>query len=258
VFDIHPDIFLKAALCFLRVGAIMFALPLFGDSSVPLRARLITVIAVSICIFPTLGISWAPAFTDDVWSLSGIIIKEILIGLTIGFVAKLFFEGVIMASSLVGYQMGFGTANLMVPDAKMQMSSFTAFHRIIIIMIFFSFNLHHLFLMAISDTFSMIPAGAAHPNQGLATLVIEGTASIFSVAMQLAAPILVALLFTMASLGLIARTVPQMNVFTMSFPISFFVGLSIYVATTPYLGQWLRNHFMRSSEYMYLAIKGLM
>jgi len=256
--DILPEIYLKAGICFLRVGAIIFALPLFGESSVPIRIRLMTAVAVSLCIYPSLESSWSPVFVNDIWSVGGLILREVLIGFVIGFVARLLFEGVIMAASLVGYQMGFGTANLMVPDAQMQMSSFTAFHRIMVILIFFALNLHHMFFHAISDTFSMIPAGQAIPNTDLGLLIIKGTASIFSVAMQLAAPILVSLLFTMASLGLIARTVPQLNVFTMSFPISFFVGLSIYVATTPYMTQWLRQHFIQSSEFVYMAIRGLM
>lgn len=65
----------------------------------------------------------------------------------------------------------------------------------------------------------------------------------FSIALQLATPILVALLFTMAALGILARTVPQLNVFIVSFPISFAVGLTIYIATLPLYPNWFRNHY---------------
>ncbi|MEZ4744206.1 MAG: flagellar biosynthetic protein FliR [Bdellovibrionota bacterium] len=258
ILQITPELYIKAAICLLRVGAIIFALPLYGETSVPLKVKLMLSIAISICIYGTLDPQWNPRFNEEIWSLAGIVLKEVFIGLTLGFVARLFFEGTIMAASLVGYQMGFGTANLLVPDAQIQASSFTAMHRIIVILIFFSLNLHHIFFQAMAESFAVIPAGAAIPNVSLAHLLIEGTAAIFSIALKLAAPILVALLFTMAALGLIARTVPQLNVFTMSFPISFFVGLFIYIATSPYLIQWLKTHFLESSKYLYLVIQGLM
>ena len=68
-------------------------------------------------------------------------------------------------------------------------------------------------------------------------------AGLLAIAIQLAAPILVALLFTMAAMGLIARTVPNMNAFIMSFPASFLVGLVVYIATLPFFPNWMTDHF---------------
>lgn len=255
--SIEPAFFLKGALIFIRVGAIVFSLPFFGDSTVPLRVRLMLSIAISLGIYPIIPVDWQPAFTEDMFIYTTMIIKELVVGLVIGYVAKFFFEGIIMASSIVGYQMGFGTANLMLPGSDAQLSAFTAFHRIIVLLIFLSLSLHHIFIKAIVDTFILIPAGSIKANAELANLVITLTADIFSVALRLAAPILVALLFTMAALGLIARTVPQLNVFTMSFPMSFFIGLSIYIAITPFLTDWLKEYFEKAAEYLFHSIQYL-
>jgi flagellar biosynthetic protein FliR len=181
----------------------------------------------------------------------------LLIGAVIGFAAKLLFEGIILAANLVGYQMGFGTGSLLIGDSDVEMTSFTALHRMVVTLIFLTLSLHHSFIRAIASTFDLIPAGTSLPSHGLVKMVIDSTGAIFSTAIQLAAPIFVGMLFTTAALGLIARTVPQLNVFTLSFPISFFVGLGIYIATTPYLTGWIETHFSHLEEVLLTTISGL-
>jgi flagellar biosynthetic protein FliR len=257
MFNIDVQTLLTAAYCFIRVGGVIFSLPLFGESTVPMRVRLFLTIAISYCIFPTISPSWTPAFRDDALWFAISILRELMIGLVIGFSAKLMFEGIILAANLVGYQMGFGTGSLLLGDAEAEMTSFTALHRIMVTMVFFSLSLHHSFITSLASTFELIPAGAAFPNQNLTTIMISATAAIFKTAIQLAAPIFVAMLFTTAALGLIARTVPQLNVFTLSFPISFFIGLGVYIASTPYLNQWIHEHFSTMEEVLMTSIVGL-
>ncbi len=80
--------------------------------------------------------SWEPDFSSDVFAIALMIAKELSIGLIIGFVAKAMFAGIVMSASIVGYQMGFGMANMLVPDSNMQMNAFTNLHRILSILIF--------------------------------------------------------------------------------------------------------------------------
>lgn len=254
-FDI--DTILTAALAFLRIGGILFALPFFGDTTVPLQVRIMIVIAVSIGLYPVVTQNWGTTFNGEAIPTAMIVIRELFIGLTIGYIAKLMFEGIILAANMVGYQMGFGTASVFVADASAPLSAFTVFHRLIALLIFLSLNLHHTFVMAIIDSFKFIPAGAASMHSNLATMVIDLTQSIFSVAAQMSAPIIVALMFTMAALGLIARTVPQMNVFTMSFPLSFFIGMIIYISSTPFMYEWLQKHFYLSAQTLFEAINSM-
>src|SRR5690606_26126640 len=136
----------------------------------------------------------------------------------------------------------------LIADANQQMDAFTALHRFLIMLIFLSMGLHHIFLQGIVQSFQSIPAGTGMPQSDFALVLISVTASIFSVALQLSAPILVALLFTMAGLGLIARTVPQMNVFTMSFPASFFIGLLVYAATAPFFPEIIQWRFVEGGD----------
>lgn len=248
---------IKATLVFLRVGGILFFLPIFGDSPTPARVRILLAGAITFVFYGLVPHDWNSGISVDALSLGWAVVKELFIGFTLGFVARIGFDGILMAASLVGYQMGFGMANLLVPDADQQLNAFTAFHRIVVILIFFGLNLHHIFLNGIGETFHMIQPGGVLPNADLGNLLIQLTSGIFWVAIQLSAPVLVALLFTMAALGLIARTVPQMNVFTLSFPVSFFVGLLVYLASMPFMHEWIGENFTNVNRNLLLTVKGL-
>ncbi len=250
-----PNQLLIGALAFLRITGILFALPIIGDSPTPVRARILAGLALTIGLQSAIPISWAPSLTVDVLQVAVYVFRELLIGLVTGFIARVAFDGLVMASSIVAYQMGFGTANLFMPDYSERLDSFTAFHRMLVMLIFLSLGLHHIFIAAIVDSFKLIPGGTAQLSGSLASLLITITGGMIAVAIQLAAPILVALLFTMAALGLVARAVPNMNVFVISFPTSFVIGLVVYIATLPFFPEWMHQHFLSSHEQMFAALR---
>lgn len=242
---------------FIRVGAIYFALPFFGDSPTPIRIRVLLALATTVCLAPIYGNGFIESLPTSVVEIVLVVLKEILLGVVIGYVARLAFDGILMAASIVGYQMGFGTASLLVPDAQMQMNSFTAFHRILMMLIFFALNMHQAYFYVLAKTFTVVKPGIPKFHEDYLPFFIRLSGDIFIVSLQLASPILVALMFTMAAMGLIARTVPQMNVFTMSFPTSFFVGLLVYLGTFPFMPEWLKLHFSRNQEDMIMSIFGV-
>ncbi len=257
IYGITVEAILTAALIFIRVGGILFALPFIGDQPTPVRVRILLGVALTFALQGIVPQNWLTEFPQDPLLYFVLVIKELCIGLFIGFVARMAFDAIIMAASLVGYQMGFGVADLMMPDADVQMNAFTAFHRIIMLMIFLGLNLHHIYLDAMVRTFTLIPAGGIAPQMEMGRFLIDVSAGIFRVAMQLSAPVLVALMFTNAALGLIARTVPQLNVFTLSFPIGFVVGLLVYLACLPFFPGWVSQHFNTSQEQILLTLKGI-
>lgn len=253
----NPTELLIGALAFVRVSSIMFALPIVGDAPTPIRARLLASLALTVGIFPVLPSSWYAQVGLDFLPFVSVLIRELTIGLVFGFAARMLFDGLIMAASVVAYQMGFGTASMFMPDFGESMDGYTAFHRIVVMLIFMALNLHHVFLAGIFESFNLIPAGGMSINGSLGVLLLEMTSGIFSVAVQLSAPILVAVLFATAALGLISRTVPQMNVFAMSFPVNFFIGLSVYIATIPFFPEWIHSYFSDSKDQLFLVLKAM-
>jgi flagellar biosynthetic protein FliR len=253
----NPTELLIGALAFVRVSAIMFSLPLIGDSPTPVRARILASVAITAGLIPVLPTSWYASVGLDMLSFVNLLIRELTIGLIFGFAARMLFDGLIMAAGVVSYQMGFGTGMLFMPDFGGQMDSYTAFHRIVVMLIFLVLSMHHIFIAGIFESFKLIPAGGLAFNGPLAVMLLDISSGIFVIAIQLSAPILVAVLFTTAALGLIARTVPQMNVFTLSFPANFFIGLLVYIATLPFFPEWMREHFYTGKDQLFATLKAM-
>lgn len=255
MFFLDTETLLKGAMIFFRIGALLFAMPFFGESFIAPQIKILTALSLAIGLYSIVPGDWGSLTQLSAFSIVLLIFNEILVGLVIGYLSRLLFEGLVMAASLVGYQMGFGTASLLLPGTETQMNSFTAFHRILVLLIFLLLGFHRIFISAIVETFSTIPAGASLLKASLGDTLITATSQIFSVAVQLATPVLVSLLFSMASLGLLARTVPQLNVFTMSFPLSFFIGLATYFLALPFFPDWLRHHYSQSAEVIFQTIR---
>ncbi|MCX6116986.1 MAG: flagellar biosynthetic protein FliR [Proteobacteria bacterium] len=260
MFPIDSNQILTAGVIFLRITAIVSLLPLFGDSNVPVRVRILLSAALSVAIYPLVPANYGDAVMT---ALSGpfltaiFIAKEALIGIVIGYTAKLAFDGIVMAANIVSVQMGFNTSNIFLPGSEETTNGFSATHRLLIVLIFLSLNMHYMYISSIADSFRLIPAGFAWPSNTLSGIMVHLSATIFVTALQLAAPTLVGLLFATAALGLISRTVPQANVFVLSFPISFFTGLLVYMATLPMLPGWLQSHFTSSQNDLISSLAAL-
>ena len=257
IYGLTVESILTGALIFVRISALLFALPFFGDEPIPVPVRVLLAVALAFGFSSRVPADWVGIFPVDVVPFMWMVVKEVCIGLFIGFVGKLAFDGILMAASLVGYQMGFGTADLIAPGLTTQVSAFTALHRGIMMLIFLSLNLHQIYLDGIVKTFELIPAGGIFPSKELGSYLITLTSGIFLVAMQLSAPVMVALIFANSALGLAARTVPQLNVFTMSFPVGFFVGMAVYLACIPFYPEWTVEHFNLSHTHIIQTIQGL-
>ena len=239
---------LTYALVFLRIGAMMFCLPIFGDSAIPMRAKILVAFSFSVLFTTLLGPEWVMPNSVDPIFVTVLIAKEILIGVIVGWCAKLIFDGLVMSASIVGYQMGFGTAGLFIPDMGTTADAFTVLHRTLMLLIFLSLNLHYIYVSAILETFRLIPPGGIALPSDLGEFLISLIAQLMVTALQLAAPVFVALLFAMSALGLAARTVPQLNVFVVSFPVSFFLGIIVYGATLPLYPGWIDTKMQQNYE----------
>lgn len=247
---IDPLNLIPGALAFIRISAILFALPFFGDAPIPIRVRVLLAVALTFMLFPQFQGVWTIKNIDNIYSLTLIASKELILGISIGILSRVSFDGVIMAANVVANQMGFGADKLFVPDFGTEIDSFTAFHRGLIILIFLALNLHYIFIIAIRNSFKAIPLGNATYNGALTQLFMEVTSQVFSISLQLAAPILVALLFATAALGIISRAVPQINSFALSFPINLLVGMLVYMASLQMFPDWVSTHFETVKRYI--------
>lgn len=211
-------------LVFLRVSALMITIPVLGDASVPVRVKAGLSLLMAILLFPVVQDDIPkPAF--DIFSLVLRIIGEVLIGIVIGFTARLIFAGIQLAGQLIGFQMGFAIVSVIDPLNSLQVSIIAQFKFIIALLIFLIMNGHHVFLYAIADSIRILPPLNFQLSGSLLSALMDLTGRMFVIAVRVAAPILAVLLFVSIGMGLVARTVPQINVFIVGFPLQIAVGL---------------------------------
>jgi len=225
-------------LVFLRTGAFLMALPLVNAPSVPVFFRIGLTFVTSLLLFPVLNLGPLP-FLADAFSLAVAAAGEILLGVLAGMSIRLVFEGVQLAGQLMGYQMGMAIAEVLDPASEDQVALLSQFISLMATLIFLIINGHHGFIRTLVESYALVPPLGFHVNgpvlEGLARL----TAEMFIIGLKAGAPVVVALMLGTVAFGLVARTVPQMNIFVVSMPLTIGVGLIFLGLSLPHMGAYI-------------------
>lgn len=216
-----------------RIGALIATAPILGDASVPRTVRIGLAVLVTFVVAP--GVAAVP----DASILSGdgfmLIARQLLIGAAMGFSMRLAFAAVEYAGDLIGLQMGLGYATLIDPETNDQTPMIGSLLRYFASLAFLVANGPLLMIAGISESFHTLPlAGDGTMFEDWKMLALQGSA-IFGLALHLALPVIAALLVTNIALGVMTRAAPQLNLFSIGFPITITVGLVVLVASLPVL-----------------------
>ena len=242
-----------AVLVFIRISAILFSAPLFGSRNVPLQLKAGLAMILTIIIFPVAG--FKEVYFNSVISLVPAMVGEILIGVIIGFTARLLFAAVQLGGQLVGFQMGFAIVNVLDPQTSAQVSIIAQLQNILTLLIFLAVNAHYWFILALASSFELIPPLGFCFNGSLMEAIVGLSCDMFLIAAKLAAPVIAVLFFTSVALGLVARTVPQMNIFIVGFPLKIAIGLFGVGFSLPLFSYMLKNLFQKMGEDIIVLMK---
>ncbi len=243
-------------LIFLRVGAIMMFIPVFDSRNIPVLFKAGLAFSVSILLFPILKLNDIPFITSIIPFGIGVI-GEIMMGAVIGLSVRLIFAGIQLAGQLAGFQMGLAIANVMDPVTSAQISIIAQLNNLMAMLIFLTINAHHMFLRALAESFRLIPPFDVQFSNSLIEHLISLSGNMFIIAIKVGAPVIVALLLTNVAFGLIARTVPQMNIFLVAMPIQIVVGLLFLAFALPYLLLFFRQIFNESGRDILLLLRAM-
>jgi flagellar biosynthetic protein FliR len=229
-------------LIFLRVISILMTAPFFDSKNIPLIFKAGLCFMISILLFPALRLNKIPLLIDVIPFGIGVI-GEIILGITIGLSVKLIFAGVQLAGQLAGFQMGIAIANVMDPATSGQIPVLAQFNNLVAMLIFLSTNAHHWFLRTLIDSFKMVPPLSFHFNTSLFEQLMVFASRMFMIAVKIGAPIMASMMLASVALGLIARTVPQMNIFIVAMPIKIVLGLLCMGFALPFFASYLIQLF---------------
>lgn len=234
---------------FVRIAALVGTAPILGDTSVPRKVRIGLAIFITIVVAP--GVHGIP----NVALLSGdgflLVARQLLIGAAMGFAVKLAFGAIEYAGDLMGLQMGLGFATLVDPSTNDQSPILGTLLRYFAMLAFLVANGPLMMIAGVSESFGALPiVGGAGAFDDWKVLVLEG-GTIFGLALHLALPVIAALLVTNLALGVMTRAAPQLNVFSIGFPITITVGLLVLAASVPALIA-ISDHAVNASVARYL------
>jgi flagellar biosynthetic protein FliR len=224
-----------AGLVFARLGTIIMLLPGLGETFIPPRIRLSFALAFSLMLFPLIG-GDVPPIPADGAGLGGAVIKEVLIGLMIGGILRLFMNSLATAGEIVSLQTTLSFAQTANPMQAQPSTTLGTFLGLIGIVLIFATDLHHMFVGAIVGSFEIFPFTRDVPVADAGQLAIQTLGRSFALGLQLAAPVVVfSLIFNIAT-GLVGRVMPQFQVFFVATPLIVLLGLSIFALSLGVIG----------------------
>ncbi|WP_248926359.1 flagellar biosynthetic protein FliR [Paenibacillus hamazuiensis] len=221
-------------LVFCRISSFFVVAPVFSSRNVPAPFKIGFICFITFITFSMVGFSSSVTF-DSLYWLS--IVRELLIGIILGFIAYMFFTAVQIAGSFIDIQMGFGIANVIDPMTGASSPMLGNFKYMIAMLLFLSLNGHHFLLKAIMESYQWVPLNnetfAKVYGGQISEFMLRTFAMVFALSLQMAAPLIVAFFLTDVGLGFLARVAPQFNIFALGMPLKIFIGFVLLILLFP-------------------------
>lgn len=229
-----------------RVGPLFLLAPPFSSSMVPARARLIVAVGLSVGLAP-LALHGQPV-PGDALRIAMLALKEIVVGLGFALSIACLFAAFSTAGSMLDTQIGFNFGSLVDPVTNQQSGSMTQLYSLLAVAIFVTIDGQSWVIRGLAHTYDLVPLLATPSLSQLTAGVAASFTGILGAALEIAAPVLLALILTDVAFGIVSRVVPQLNVFAVGFPMKILVGLLVVGASLPFLGPWFLDQLQLSVE----------
>jgi flagellar biosynthetic protein FliR len=227
-----------------RIGPLFVVAPLFSSKMIPMRARGVAAVALAIGLSP-LAMKDQHVPTDAL-SLAGLIGKEALVGFAFAFSISVLFAAVSVAGSFLDTLIGFSFGGLVDPVNGNQSTVLSQLYTLIGVMVFIAIGGEAWMVQGLAKTYDLVGLTDMPALGALVGGAQHTFASIFVSAIELAAPVVIALIITDAGFGVVSRVMPQLNVFAVGFPAKILVGFLIVAASLPFVAGWIGNQLQAS------------
>lgn len=227
----HAAVFL---LLLTRISGIFIIAPFFGSQNIPVYFRAGIAFAITLVVFPVVDQKQALDVPVTIIGYTMAVLSELFIGWLIGFVAYVALSSVNMAGKIMDMQVGFSVVSVMDPTSGQQNPLIGSFLYYLTLIILVVTNGHHMLLGALVRSVDAIPLLGMNFNTSLADLMVDFTSGIFVTGVKIALPITFAILLNNVALGILARTMPQMNIFVVGIPLQIVIGTFVLAIVIPF------------------------
>jgi flagellar biosynthetic protein FliR len=223
-----PELAAAFMLTFARVGTLVMLLPGIGEQMIPPRLRLAFALLLTLVLFP-LTRTLLPA-SPNPQAVLLLLAGELAVGFVPGLATRMVIAALQTAGNIVAQQLGLAFAMTVDPSMGGQQAAIGNFLMLLGLTLIFSFDLHHLALMAIRDSYSYLPPNGFPGTGDAATLAIKAVGKGFALAVQLSAPFIAFGILFNLGLGVLSRLMPQLQVFFLAMPAAILIGMAVLVA----------------------------
>lgn len=230
-------------LVFARVGAMVMLLPGFGESNIPARVKLSIALLLTLIILPL----HRNAYHVDLSSISSLgvlMVHELIIGIVLGATARVTLSALNVAGSVIAQQLGLGFVTAVDPTQGQQGQIIGNFLTILGLTLLFATDSHYLVIAALSESYRIFSPGEIMPTGDVAALATSAFSAAFKIGLQLSAPFLVFGLVFNIGLGVLARLMPQMQVYFVGVPLAIMAGFLIFAVVIAALMGTFLDYFI--------------
>jgi len=212
-----------------RIGGLLLSVPIFSSAVVPQTVRALFVLVLSFLASGYID----PNLSFESFSVSHVlyVIEEIFLGVIMGFILQIVFQAFIIGGQIIAMQMGLGFATMVDPSSNANVPLISQFYLTLVTLVFLSLNGHLLILDMVITSFKTLPIGSIKFDTTMLWSAIEFSVWMFKSAIMIALPAIISLLVVNLSFGIMTRVAPQLNLFSIGFPITLTLGVIIIFIT---------------------------
>ena len=228
-------------------------LPALGETAIPQRVRLVMALSVSFLIYVSVR-GMLPAMPDSPMLLGVLILFEILVGALIGTSIKLLMSALHTGGTIIAMQTGLAMAQAFDPAQGAQSALMSTFLTLMAVVLIFVTNMHHMMISAMYDSYILFPVGGGIQMNDFAEIVVSTVANSFLLGVQIASPFIVYGLIFNIGLGILARLMPQLQVFFIAMPLNIAAGFLILgIVLAAGMNWFLQNMESALGAFLYLG-----
>lgn len=227
---------LMFGLILLRMSAFVVSAAIFNTASIPAYLKVLMSLVFTIVVFQSVATNSAlvrlSESQGDLLLLAG---REVLVGVVLGFVTRLFFFAITMAGEIVSISTGLGQAQMFNPMMGSMGNAMEQFYSIIATLVFLSVNGHHMMIMGIVESFTSTPVALLSFDYSSFAEIVMKMQSFFIIGIKISAPVLISMIIVQLGIALLSRVVPQINVLVTSASVTVLIGFVIMFISLPLL-----------------------
>lgn len=248
--------FVILLLIFIRILSAFVSAPVFNNSAFPAIAKIFLAFVIAYVIFSLVDKSKI-VIEFNTWFLLSNVFKEVITGLLLGFTLNMVFYGLTFAGSIMGFDIGLASAQLLNPFDETNSEVIGNILYFLGMLIFLLINGHHYLIRALYSSFSIVPLGKYTINQPVYDLLLKYTSSVFVIAIKIAAPVLVSFFLIHIAEGIISRVIPQMQVFFVTQPLKIGLGIILIIIALPTYLYVIKNLLNSYEEGLFKLLKAM-